>query len=75
MLAFLEQQTNCKFCCKEWGIGLEIEDVRRDKIESLVREAMDGEKGQDMKQKALQFKKLAMEAASAPNGSSFQNLD
>ncbi|MED6194945.1 hypothetical protein PIB30_033358 [Stylosanthes scabra] len=72
---FAEQQTNCRSCCKEWGIGLEIEDVRRDKIESLVREAMDGEKGQDMKQKALQFKKLAMEAASAPNGSSYQNLN
>ncbi|MED6142812.1 hypothetical protein PIB30_001011 [Stylosanthes scabra] len=72
---FAEQQTNCRFCCKEWGIGLEIEDVRRDKIESLVRESMDGEKGHDMKQKALQLKKLAKEAASAPHGSSFQNLD
>ncbi|KAL1315313.1 hypothetical protein HN51_042086 [Arachis hypogaea] len=72
---FAEQQTNCRFCCTEWGIGLEIEDVRRDKIESLVRESMDGEKGVDMKQKALKLKKLAKEAASAPNGSSFQNLD
>ncbi|KAL2977556.1 hypothetical protein AAZX31_13G073800 [Glycine max] len=55
---FAEQQTNCWFCCKEWGIGLEIEDVERDKIESLVRELMDGEKGKEMKEKALQWKEL-----------------
>ena len=72
---FAEQQTNCRFCCKKWGIGLEIEDVRRDRIESLVRESMDGEKGQEMKEKALKWKKLAEDAASIPDGSSFQNLE
>ncbi|KAG4954768.1 7-deoxyloganetin glucosyltransferase-like [Glycine soja] len=72
---FAEQQTNCRFCCKEWGIGLEIEDVKRDKIESLVRELMDGEKGKEMKKKALQWKELAKSAASGPNGSSFLNLE
>ena len=72
---FAEQQTNCRFSCKEWGIGLEIEDVRRDKIESLVRELMDGKKGEEMRKKALEWKKLAMDAASNPDGSSFQNLD
>ncbi|KAK7385316.1 hypothetical protein VNO78_31032 [Psophocarpus tetragonolobus] len=72
---FAEQQTNCRFICKEWGIGLEIEDVKRDKIESLVRELMDGEKGKEMKKKALQWKELAISAASAPDGSSFVNLE
>ena len=72
---FAEQQTNCWFCCKEWGIGLEIEDVERDKIESLVRELMDGEKGKEMKEKALQWKELAKSAAFGPVGSSFANLD
>ncbi|XP_020237743.1 7-deoxyloganetin glucosyltransferase [Cajanus cajan] len=72
---FAEQQTNCRFCCKEWGIGLEIEDVKRDKIESLVRELMDGEKGKQMKDKALQWKELAKTAASSPHGSSFLNLE
>ncbi|KAL1315314.1 hypothetical protein HN51_042087 [Arachis hypogaea] len=72
---FAEQQTNCRFCNKEWGNGLEIEHVSREKIESLVRESMDGEKGQDMRQNALQWKKLAKDAASAPHGSSFQNLE
>ncbi|KAK7373018.1 hypothetical protein VNO80_06412 [Phaseolus coccineus] len=72
---FAEQQTNCRFCCKEWGIGLEIEDVKRDKIESLVKELMDGEKGKQMKEKASQWKELAKNAASDPYGTSFLNLD
>ncbi|KAG2389662.1 hypothetical protein LR48_Vigan07g193100 [Vigna angularis] len=72
---FAEQQTNCRFCCKEWGVGLEIEDVKRDKIESLVKELMGGEKGKEMKEKALQWKELAKSAASGPYGTSFLNLD
>ncbi|KAK2429473.1 7-deoxyloganetin glucosyltransferase [Trifolium repens] len=72
---FAEQQTNCRFCCNEWEIGLEIEDAKRDKIEDLVRELMDGEKGKEMKQKALKWKKLAQNASSSPHGSSFVNLE
>ncbi|KAK7385318.1 hypothetical protein VNO78_31034 [Psophocarpus tetragonolobus] len=72
---FAEQQTNCHFCCKKWGIGLEIEDVNRDKIENLVTELMDGAKGKEMKHKVLQWKELAEGAASSFNGSSFLNLD
>ncbi|KAK7301189.1 hypothetical protein RJT34_12050 [Clitoria ternatea] len=72
---FAEQQTNCRFSCKDWGIGLEIEDVKRDKIEGLVNELMDGEKGKEMKGKALQWKKLATDAASSPHGTSFLNLE
>ncbi|XP_014504563.1 7-deoxyloganetin glucosyltransferase-like [Vigna radiata var. radiata] len=72
---FAEQQTNCRFSCREWGIGLEIEDVKRDKIESLVKELMDGTKGREMKEKAMQWKDLAVSATSGPYGSSFLNLE
>ncbi|CAL0307827.1 unnamed protein product [Lupinus luteus] len=72
---FAEQQTNCRFSCNEWGIGLEIEDVKRDKVESVVRELMDEKKGKEMKEKALEWKKLAKDAASGPYGSSFLNLE
>lgn len=71
---FAEQPTNCRYCCEEWGIGMEIEgEVARGKIESLVRELMDGDKGKDMKKKAMELKKLAQDATS-PNGSSCLNL-
>ena len=72
---FAEQLTNCRYTCIEWGIGMEIEsDAKRGKIESLVRELMVGEKGQKLKKKATEWKKLAEESIS-PTGSSFVNLD
>ncbi|RVW56305.1 7-deoxyloganetin glucosyltransferase [Vitis vinifera] len=71
-----EQQTNCRYCCTEWGIGMEIDsDVKRDEIERLVKELMEGEKGKELKKKALEWKALAEEATRGPNGSSFSNLD
>lgn len=73
---FADQQTNCRFCCKEWGIGLEIEgEVKRNYIEDLLRKLMEGKEGKEMRKKALEWKKLADEATTAPNGSSFLNLD
>ncbi|XP_028771818.1 7-deoxyloganetin glucosyltransferase [Neltuma alba] len=73
---FAEQQTNCRFSCKEWGIGLEVDsDVKREGVERLVRELMEGEKGREMKEKATEWKKLAKEACSGPAGSSVRNLD
>ena len=70
-----EQQTNCRYTCIEWGIGMEIlSDAKRGEIESLVRELMVGEKGQKLKKKAIEWKKLT-EEATGPTGSSFVNLD
>ncbi|XP_021278744.1 7-deoxyloganetin glucosyltransferase-like [Herrania umbratica] len=70
-----DQQTNCRFACKEWGIGMEIDNnVRRDQVEMLVRELMEGDKGVEMKANALEWKKKA-EEASRPGGGSFENLD
>ncbi|CAK9171972.1 unnamed protein product [Ilex paraguariensis] len=60
---FADQQTNCWFCCTQWGIGMEIEnDATRNKIESLVRELMNGERGKEVKNKALDWKQKAEEA-------------
>nr|VDD43281.1 unnamed protein product [Brassica oleracea] len=50
---FAEQQTNCKYCCDEWEVGMEIGgDVKREEIHTVVRELMDGEKGKKMRDKA-----------------------
>ncbi|XVE66561.1 hypothetical protein DITRI_Ditri08aG0088300 [Diplodiscus trichospermus] len=70
-----DQQTNCWFACTKWGIGMEIDDnIKRDQVEMLVRELMEGKKGVEMKAKAMEWKKKA-EEASKSGGSSFQNLD
>ncbi|KAM6568489.1 hypothetical protein CsatB_016474 [Cannabis sativa] len=67
---FAEQQSNCKYKFEEWGIGMEIEsDAKRDEIESLVIELMDGVKGGTMKKKALLLKNMALEAITAGSGS------
>ncbi|GMQ02084.1 hypothetical protein CsSME_00048478 [Camellia sinensis var. sinensis] len=72
---FGDQQTNCKYSCDEWEVGMVIDnDVKRDGVEKMVRELMEGEKGKKMKKKAMEWKRLA-EKASGPDGSSSLNLD
>uniref|UniRef100_A0A1J3H8P9 Glycosyltransferase n=1 Tax=Noccaea caerulescens TaxID=107243 RepID=A0A1J3H8P9_NOCCA len=73
---FAEQQTNCKFCCDEWEIGIEIGgDVKRDEVEAVVRELMDGEKGKKMREKAEEWRRLAEKATEHELGSSVVNLE
>lgn len=71
-----DQPTNCRYCCVEWGVGMEIDsDVKRDEVEKLVRELVEGgKKGREMKKKAIHWKKMAEEAIS-PGGSSNINFD
>ncbi|KAK4271288.1 hypothetical protein QN277_019999 [Acacia crassicarpa] len=74
---FAEQQTNCRYACVEWGIGMEVGPVvEREEVRRVVVEVMEGssEKGREMKEKALEWKKKA-EAATRPGGSSYQNLE
>ncbi|KAG4969396.1 hypothetical protein JHK82_035091 [Glycine max] len=71
---FAEQQTNCKYACTTWGIGMEINhDVRREEIAKLVKEMMMGEKGMEMKQKSLEWKKKAIRATDV-GGSSYNDF-
>ncbi|KAI3850335.1 hypothetical protein MKW92_036145 [Papaver armeniacum] len=72
---FAEQQTNCRYSCAHWGIGMEIDNnVKRDEVEKLVRELMDGENGKEMKIKSMEWKNKAEESTS-PGGSSDLDLD
>ncbi|KAE8645802.1 7-deoxyloganetin glucosyltransferase isoform X1 [Cucumis sativus] len=72
---FAEQQTNCRYCCTEWGIGMEIDNnVKRNEVEELVRELMDGEKGKKMKENVMYLRSKAEEAYK-PGGSAYKQLD
>ncbi|XP_030528292.1 7-deoxyloganetin glucosyltransferase-like [Rhodamnia argentea] len=72
---FGDQKTNSKYICDEWEAGLEIgRGVKRDELERLVRELMDGEVGKKMRSKAMDWKKIAEEAV-GEHGSSSMNLD
>nr|AFJ53001.1 UDP-glycosyltransferase 1 [Linum usitatissimum] len=72
---FAEQQTNCFYACEEWGVGMETDsEVKREEVEKLVREAMGGEKGKEMKRKAMEWR-LKAEEATQPGGPSFRNVE
>ena len=73
---FAEQPMNSYYCKTEWGNGLEIgSDVKREEVEKLVRVLMgDGEKGEDMRRNAREWKTKAEEACKF-GGSSSTNLD
>ncbi|CAK9148708.1 unnamed protein product [Ilex paraguariensis] len=67
--------THGGYMCTKWEIGMEIDnDVKRDEVEMLVRQLMEGEHGKRMKNKALEWKRLA-EKATSLDGSSCLNLD
>ncbi|CAH2033614.1 unnamed protein product [Thlaspi arvense] len=73
---FADQQTNCKFCCDEWEVGMEIGgDVTREEVEAVIRELMDGEKGKKMREKAEEWRRLAEEATEHKHGSSVVNFE
>ncbi|XWS41592.1 hypothetical protein CRYUN_Cryun17cG0095100 [Craigia yunnanensis] len=72
---FDEQPTNCLYLCTLWGIGMEIShDVKRDEVTTLVKKTMEGDKGKQMKNKALEWKKKAEEATNI-GGSSYNNFN
>ncbi|TKW39924.1 hypothetical protein SEVIR_1G212000v4 [Setaria viridis] len=62
---FAEQQTNCRYKCAEWGVGMEVgDDVWREAVAARIREAMGGsEKGREMKRRAAEWKEAAARAA------------
>uniref|UniRef100_A0A1J3D3J2 UDP-glycosyltransferase 85A2 n=1 Tax=Noccaea caerulescens TaxID=107243 RepID=A0A1J3D3J2_NOCCA len=73
---FAEQPTNCKFSCDEWGVGMEIGgDVKREEVEAVVRELMDGEKGKKLREKAEEWRRSAEEATERKRGSSVVNFE
>ncbi|KDP41396.1 hypothetical protein JCGZ_15803 [Jatropha curcas] len=50
-------------------------DVKRNEIERLVQELIDGKQGKELKKKVMEWKLKAEEATACANGSSYVNLD
>jgi UDP:flavonoid glycosyltransferase YjiC (YdhE family) len=73
---FADQQTNTRYACVEWGVGMEVgDDVRREVVEARIREAMGGEVGKEMKRKATEWKEVGLRATTQPGGRSLANFD
>ncbi|PKA56746.1 UDP-glycosyltransferase 85A1 [Apostasia shenzhenica] len=60
--------------CREWGMGMEGE-VKREKVASVVKELVGGERGEELRRNAEKWKKRAEMAAMEEGGSSFDNLE
>jgi hypothetical protein len=73
---FADQYINSRYVSGEWGIGLRLdEQLRRDQVAAHVEELMGGgEKGEEMRRSAAEWKARA-EAATAPGGSAYENLE
>ncbi|KAL9236820.1 hypothetical protein vseg_011450 [Gypsophila vaccaria] len=68
--SYADQPVNCWLACEKLGIGLEMKSsVGRGEVEEVIRDAMDGKKGEEMKKNVIELKKLSEEAISL-NGSS-----
>ncbi|KAJ4715063.1 Glycosyltransferase [Melia azedarach] len=71
---FAEQQTNCRYSCTTWGMGVEVNtDVKQEDIAKLIKEMMEGDKGKQMRQKAQEWKRKA-EASTEIGGRSYKNF-
>lgn len=71
---FAEQQTNCRYACTSWGIGVEVNhDVKREEVTRLVEEMIRGDKGKELRKRASEWKKKAEEATDF-GGSSYDNF-
>jgi UDP:flavonoid glycosyltransferase YjiC (YdhE family) len=73
---FNDQILNCKYICSEWKFGMvmDSDNVTRDEVEKLVVELIEGEKGKKIRRKAIEWKKMAIEATNV-DGSSSLNLE
>lgn len=70
-----DEHTNSRYACSEWRVGMEIgSDVKRDEVESAIREVMEGDKGKEMRRMAMEWKEKATLAA-LPCGSSWISLE
>ncbi|KAK8489200.1 hypothetical protein V6N12_005414 [Hibiscus sabdariffa] len=62
---FADQHTNCRYACTTWGTAMEINpDVKRQELEALAKEMMEGDNGQRIRRKALDWKNKAEAAVS-----------
>ncbi|MED6136951.1 hypothetical protein PIB30_060475 [Stylosanthes scabra] len=76
-----DQATNAKYIVDVWKVGIRApfhddekkKIVKRDALKKCIVEMVDGEKGNEIRENAIQLKKLILEAASV-GGSSHKNI-
>ncbi|KAJ0979583.1 hypothetical protein J5N97_015057 [Dioscorea zingiberensis] len=71
---FVDQQITSRFVSQVWKIGLDMKDMNgREVVERMVREAMEGERAQELKKSATAMAEKARESVEE-GGSSYMDL-
>lgn len=72
---FADQQPNTRYACINWGIGVELnDDVKCTDLIAILKEIMEGDKGKELRQNAVEWKRRA-DKATAVDGSSYRNFN
>ena len=79
MPQWTDQTTDAKFVQDVWKVGIRVKAdengiVRGEEIEFCIGEVMEGERGREMKEDAMKWRCLALEAVSE-GGTSDMNID
>jgi hypothetical protein len=70
-----DQQPNSRLACTEWRVGVELgEDPSREEVATAIRQVMGGERGEELRRSAAEWKEKAALAA-RPGGASWVNLE
>ncbi|KAL6978908.1 N-hydroxythioamide S-beta-glucosyltransferase [Sarracenia purpurea var. burkii] len=79
MPQWTDQTTNAKWVVDVWGMGVRARSdddgvVRREEVERYIREVMEGERVDEIRQNAMKWRELALQEVSE-GGSSDRNID
>ncbi|XP_021904244.1 UDP-glycosyltransferase 76F1-like [Carica papaya] len=75
---FTDQKVNARYVRDVWRVGLGFESgklIEREEIERVIRGAMVGEEGKEIRKRVLEWKEKARVCLGENNGSSFQSLE
>ncbi|XP_021904119.1 UDP-glycosyltransferase 76F1-like [Carica papaya] len=75
---FTDQKVNARYARDVWRVGLGFESVKlieREEIERVIRRAMVGEEGKEIRKRVLEWKEMARVCLGENKGSSFQSLE
>ncbi|KAF2311919.1 hypothetical protein GH714_027387 [Hevea brasiliensis] len=54
-----DQRFNVRYVCHLWRVGLELDELKREKIEKAIRKLMVDREGEEVRQRAVEFKEKA----------------
>ncbi|GMN30774.1 hypothetical protein TIFTF001_050694 [Ficus carica] len=70
---FGDQRVNARYVSHVWGVGLVLEEMKREEIERVVRRLMLDDEGKEMRERAKEWKHK-IEASTRKGGSSYDSL-